>query len=105
MRRNAEQYAGQIRGRRAARRWRGFSDDSRLRDAPPSPTTHVVQNTIRAVTSPGAVTSPTRRCRRITCGDCPEMVRNAHRSEEHTSELQSPMYLVCRPLLEKKKTH
>src|SRR5436189_2857208 len=35
--------------------------------------------------------------------------RNAHhrrdhvpRSEEHTSELQSPMYLVCRLLLEKK---
>src|SRR5437762_8749311 len=30
------------------------------------------------------------------------------RSEEHTSELQSPMYLVCRLLLEKKnynKTH
>src|SRR5437762_11251256 len=28
----------------------------------------------------------------------------AHRSEEHTSELQSPMYLVCRLLLEKKKS-
>src|SRR5437762_11243362 len=27
------------------------------------------------------------------------------RSEEHTSELQSPMYLVCRLLLEKKKKH
>src|SRR5437763_5794838 len=27
----------------------------------------------------------------------------ASRSEEHTSELQSPMYLVCRLLLEKKK--
>src|SRR3712207_6867318 len=26
------------------------------------------------------------------------------RSEEHTSELQSRQYLVCRPLLEKKKT-
>src|SRR5437763_6020636 len=29
--------------------------------------------------------------------------RDAGRSEEHTSELQSPMYLVCRLLLEKKK--
>src|SRR5437762_10478811 len=29
--------------------------------------------------------------------------RRHHRSEEHTSELQSPMYLVCRLLLEKKK--
>src|SRR5437762_11242074 len=27
----------------------------------------------------------------------------SERSEEHTSELQSPMYLVCRLLLEKKK--
>ena len=30
-------------------------------------------------------------------------VDDLHRSEEHTSELQSPMYLVCRLLLEKKK--
>src|SRR5258707_10180605 len=29
----------------------------------------------------------------------------ATRSEEHTSELQSRQYLVCRLLLEKKKTH
>src|SRR6476660_9974376 len=30
--------------------------------------------------------------------------RGAARSEEHTSELQSPDHLVCRLLLEKKKT-
>src|SRR5258708_20197036 len=30
-------------------------------------------------------------------------VRARHRSEEHTSELQSPDHLVCRLLLEKKK--
>src|SRR5690348_17557932 len=29
---------------------------------------------------------------------------NGGRSEEHTSELQSPVHLVCRLLLEKKKT-
>src|SRR5438876_5077673 len=29
--------------------------------------------------------------------------RENHRSEEHTSELQSPVHLVCRLLLEKKK--
>src|SRR3712207_7048120 len=29
--------------------------------------------------------------------------RRKHRSEEHTSELQSRQYLVCRLLLEKKK--
>src|SRR5437879_8555926 len=34
-----------------------------------------------------------RRVRRVHAGG---------RSEEHTSELQSPMYLVCRLLLEKK---
>src|SRR5436189_4305916 len=33
---------------------------------------------------------------------CPA-ARRSLRSEEHTSELQSPMYLVCRLLLEKKK--
>src|SRR5437763_11140743 len=32
-----------------------------------------------------------------------DMARARQRSEEHTSELQSPMYLVCRLLLEKKK--
>src|SRR4051794_41370924 len=31
--------------------------------------------------------------------------RERARSEEHTSELQSPVHLVCRLLLEKKKTH
>src|SRR5437764_8780347 len=34
--------------------------------------------------------------------DLPDRDR-LRRSEEHTSELQSPMYLVCRLLLEKKK--
>src|SRR3712207_7114613 len=32
-------------------------------------------------------------------------VREAKRSEEHTSELQSRQYLVCRLLLEKKNKH
>src|SRR2546429_1514508 len=30
-------------------------------------------------------------------------LRSSHRSEEHTSELQSRLHLVCRLLLEKKK--
>src|SRR2546426_5695208 len=34
---------------------------------------------------------------------CPPAPRCARRSEEHTSELQSPCNLVCRLLLEKKK--
>src|SRR5690348_17673139 len=32
----------------------------------------------------------------------PHRQRGAERSEEHTSELQSPVHLVCRLLLEKK---
>src|SRR3712207_8760789 len=39
---------------------------------------------------------PRRRVAFLTCMD-------ARRSEEHTSELQSRQYLVCRLLLEKKK--
>src|SRR5207244_11465506 len=35
----------------------------------------------------------------------PASLRFAGRSEEHTSELQSPDHLVCRLLLEKKKIH
>src|SRR5258707_6025647 len=34
-----------------------------------------------------------------------QVANHAIRSEEHTSELQSRQYLVCRLLLEKKKTH
>src|SRR2546429_6972275 len=32
-------------------------------------------------------------------------IRRSSRSEEHTSELQSRLHLVCRLLLEKKKAH
>src|SRR2546429_4619245 len=34
-----------------------------------------------------------------------EQVLDEHRSEEHTSELQSRLHLVCRLLLEKNKKH
>src|SRR5256885_11301164 len=37
------------------------------------------------------------------CGWLPQGLRRSCRSEEHTSELQSPCNLVCRLLLEKKK--
>src|SRR5437879_8071211 len=39
----------------------------------------------------------------IPSSSAPTIGRASVRSEEHTSELQSPMYLVCRLLLEKKK--
>src|SRR3712207_8532398 len=35
----------------------------------------------------------------------PRYLKSVKRSEEHTSELQSRQYLVCRLLLEKTKTH
>src|SRR3712207_7218420 len=38
-------------------------------------------------------------------GSTGSQLPEAVRSEEHTSELQSRQYLVCRLLLEKKKTH
>src|SRR5437762_6616776 len=48
-----------------------------------------------------------RSCRALTQFRRPLTSRRwrcTTRSEEHTSELQSPMYLVCRLLLEKKKS-
>src|SRR5256885_13281957 len=48
-------------------------------------------------TSASSPTSSSRVCRAQPAGFTP-------RSEEHTSELQSPCNLVCRLLLEKKKT-
>src|SRR5256885_12159367 len=45
--------------------------------------------------------SSNTRTRSVTAHGCP--TRRTRRSEEHTSELQSPCNLVCRLLLEKKK--
>src|SRR3712207_8961171 len=56
-----------------------------------------------------AAASASRRCRRpstTTCGSRCRSPRSAtRRSEEHTSELQSRQYLVCRLLLEKKNSY
>src|SRR5258708_1628837 len=41
--------------------------------------------------------------RKRTLPSCTSSANAATRSEEHTSELQSPDHLVCRLLLEKKK--
>src|SRR5258708_10302213 len=46
------------------------------------------------------------RARGERCGgDRRQRAKRRGRSEEHTSELQSPDHLVCRLLLEKKKKH
>src|SRR5690348_17677957 len=50
--------------------------------------------TIRATASRGVLS--------ICASTCP-VAGLMERSEEHTSELQSPVHLVCRLLLEKKK--
>src|SRR5437763_10160126 len=44
-----------------------------------------------------------RDCKSLGCAHRFVWNYRLSRSEEHTSELQSPMYLVCRLLLEKKK--
>src|SRR5437764_12771244 len=49
------------------------------------------------------VSAGLRRCGRGPIARGLARHSRAARSEEHTSELQSPMYLVCRLLLEKKK--
>src|SRR3712207_8929607 len=49
--------------------------------------------------SPSSQSAPA--CPSAACASTP----TAERSEEHTSELQSRQYLVCRLLLEKKKKH
>src|SRR2546426_8170567 len=49
-----------------------------------------------------ASASPSARGARPFRG-CPRWCAQSYRSEEHTSELQSPCNLVCRLLLEKKK--
>src|SRR2546429_6645235 len=56
---------------------------------------------------PGCAAARARRARRQAGGRDPRdpaARRSTRRSEEHTSELQSRLHLVCRLLLEKKKT-
>src|SRR5256885_12482547 len=52
----------------------------------------------------GSTPPPGPACRRRLEAPGSETSRRTGRSEEHTSELQSPCNLVCRLLLEKKKT-
>src|SRR6266705_5011592 len=64
---------------------------------PPRSTLFPYTTLFRSATWPIRPASGARRCRRgATCAA-------SSRSEEHTSELQSPYELECRLLLEKKK--
>src|SRR5258708_37469343 len=74
-----------------------------LHDALPISRTHRGGVAVCAVGQPWAMTtwSPSRTPSTISVLRSP--TRPSRRSEEHTSELQSPDHLVCRLLLEKKK--
>src|SRR2546425_1714095 len=68
--------------------------------SPPAVPTHRLSRTVTRL-STGWLTLPTRiTLSPLVTTESPRIVR----SEEHTSELQSLAYLVCRLLLEKKKT-
>src|SRR3712207_7750814 len=74
----------------------------RSREGPSSPSWATLPNRTpgeRTPTPPPAAEGPPTRA----TARSPEEVRA--RSEEHTSELQSRQYLVCRLLLEKKKKY
>src|SRR5437879_10457689 len=75
----------------------------------PAPTAIYTLSLHDALPISGAISSATRdrRCGSGSRGFAPPPTTSMGaarrpRSEEHTSELQSPMYLVCRLLLEKK---
>src|SRR5438094_1857667 len=69
---------------------------------PPRSTLFPYTTLFRSWCAPGAVPAVSLRAGRAVAR---RGRRRSSRSEEHTSELQSPYDLVCRLLLEKKKKH
>src|SRR2546422_3618443 len=65
---------------------------------PPRSTLFPYTTLFRSVDGRGAEEPPARKSRRLG-----RVREGVERSEEHTSELQSRLHLVCRLLLEKKK--
>src|SRR5205823_15058744 len=86
-RRSSDLRRGAVHGRRS----KGFAPGDELRRRPP----HL------APLRPGRADQPRRGARQRSRVDLHDQA--VARSEEHTSELQSLAYLVCRLLLEKKK--
>src|SRR3989442_7661464 len=71
------------------------------------PYTTLFRSSSRATASASSASpSPAWRCSRASNSSCARSATSSAsaRSEEHTSELQSRPHLVCRLLLEKKKT-
>src|SRR3712207_8054251 len=76
------------------------------------PYTTLFRSVVRMQPDPFALVGPQRPALLPHRGGDPDTAEVVHqpgaadvRSEEHTSELQSRQYLVCRLLLEKKITH
>src|SRR2546422_2754094 len=84
-------------------------------NAPASATSDALQDTRAGMVAPTWRVGGARRCAAAAAGTTARASRTAvvramqarsrkARSEEHTSELQSRLHLVCRLLLEKKKS-
>src|SRR5687768_17764513 len=86
-------FSSRRRHTRCSRDWSSDVCSSDLAAAPTSPT---AWSTRRCASAPRRRSS-TSCCARSACKE------ETSRSEEHTSELQSRLHLVCRLLLEKKK--
>src|SRR5690242_20858755 len=88
-----------------------MSDASRVSFTRPSLGFEDFPNSLQGALQPGphgrvqaaCDRAPDRESRRLVCDPQLDLHRVAARSEEHTSELQSHVNLVCRLLLEKKK--
>src|SRR3712207_7638920 len=78
--------------------FKGYGDH---RDLPSSPTRRS-PDLFRMQAPPARLAAKRARCRPNPRAH-DRALRRSSRSEEHTSELQSRQYLVCRLLLEKKK--
>src|SRR3712207_1699420 len=63
----------------------------------------VMKARMKAAITP-ALTFGSTMVKKVFSGALPRLIAASSRSEEHTSELQSRQYLVCRLLLEKKNT-
>src|SRR3712207_7888099 len=70
---------------------------------PPRSTLFPYTTLFRSCLSPASAPGRRTRARRSSGSRVAPVSRTWSRSEEHTSELQSRQYLVCRLLLEKKK--
>src|SRR2546422_7423257 len=82
-----------------------FRSDPHATSPPPSKATEEVSIAamIEAIAQIIAAAAVRKMQERIGKGE--QLRRRTGRSEEHTSELQSRLHLVCRLLLEKKKKH